>query len=66
MEKPYHHCLSTLFWNMPLGRSKKPVRAGIERDKPDLAYADDIRVAENINTTKKNTEGLLHASNGLV
>jgi hypothetical protein len=43
--------------------AREPGRAEIERETPDLAYADDVSiVGENMDIIKKNIEALLDAS----
>jgi hypothetical protein len=55
----YHHCLSTLLWNTPLGGSKRMRKGwswiGHTSFRPML-------IEENVHTTKKHTIALLHAS----
>jgi hypothetical protein len=42
----YHHCFSTLLWNMPLGGSNKARKDKVNGTHQLLAYADDINIVE--------------------
>jgi hypothetical protein len=54
----HRHCFFSLFCSKPLGRSKR------SRGNQFLIYADEINLlGHNINTTKKNTEAVIDASN---
>jgi hypothetical protein len=61
----YHHCFSTLLWNMPRAQENQQrlILKGIHQL---LAYADDVNmVEENIDTMQKNTNALLYVSKGV-
>jgi hypothetical protein len=58
----YHHCFSTLFWNMPSEGSKEGLELNVTHQL--LAHADDVIILRrNINTIRKNIEALLDAVN---
>jgi hypothetical protein len=40
----YHHCFSTLLWNMPSEESKKTGKLKLNGTHQLMAYADDINI----------------------